>query len=1206
MDNRFIKTEGIEAFTGNELVVKGALEAGVALVTGYPGSPVSEVFDVLGSIRALLKENGIVAQIANNEALSAARLNGARMSNVRAMAVMKSLGMHVASDGLALDNLIEPNNEGGGIVVVGDDPWIESTQINNDSRFIAQHLHMPVMEPATFQELKDWVDIAFQISSKANLCVAYLITTNQADGGGTIQVGPNRYPSVNTKTRIALDTQRIPLDDLVLLPPRTWWKEAKLPERFAIAQEIARQTQISRILYPSTHAQYPTAHPADGSRWPVGFIAGGLSYAYLEHALDELGVGKQFPILKLGLTYPVDPVLIRQFIAHAQTIIVVEEKRGFVEGQVVKIIRDLRQEGELSEEIPVWGKRFPRGLSGFPEVRGLNASVVIERLVPLLEQCLDGELKKPTVPVDRQRLEAERRCLQETANFQVRIPARTPTFCPGCPHRDSSNVFLEVKRDFRDPGYMQKRHHRAPVDLLFHGETGCFTMLMFPPNQDLMHNYAGMGLGGGTGAGIAPFITNKQVVFLGDSTFFHSGMLAISDSLKHGQDITYVILDNKTTAMTGHQPTPGNDYDVMGNPTFAQDIERIVEGMSHGTGMAVARVNPAYRDSYRQLIEDTILQDGVKVIIADKECGITYHRRVKRDKKQIIRERGFLPEERHMNITPEVCEFCLECTRTTGCPGLTIEDTWYGPKIVTDRSTCVNDGACAKVKACPSFEEVLVTRRLSPPDPWTLHRLSEVQIPEVPFHQVDKVWAAYTAAVGGMGAGVVTSILVRAGVAQGYQVLFADKKGLAIRNGGVYAHVLYSIDGRVRSPIIPYGKADLLLGVDLLEAVRGLDPRANMRVASPQRTVAVVNTAKTPTILTLMGEDDFSPAELETTLKRGTRAEAYFGADASALSERLFGSKLCVNIMLLGMAYQCGRLPVTLSNLQQAIRDSVRAEDLEQNQRAFQAGRMLVYEPARFQGSTTPITYRGMLQAKAEVLRRRGWNGGRLASAYQHLVEQAVERLRFDDHTHAQFALRVYDLIQYEGLWYAAGYVARVLAIRGRDTDTQGWGATKAVIHNLHKVMLIKDEIYVAHLLTSQEKHARDRERYGIDPARGDRIRYVHLNRPQFTVFGRDVEWDMRTRDWQLAIMKRLRFLRRWLPAWHTREKAFRTWYGSLVDRFTYQDATTYTLYLQALRVPESVRGYRTIRYPKMAEAQRFAEQLIRQATKPVRVPARV
>src|SRR6266478_5698355 len=128
-----------------------------------------------------------------------------------------------------------------------------------------------------------------------------------------------------------------------------------------------------------------------------------------------------------------------------------------------------------------------------------------------------------------------------------------------------------------------------------------------------------MGLGGGTGAGADPFITNKQIVFLGDSTFFHSGMVAISDSIKSGQDITYVILDNKTTAMTGHQPTPGTEINLLGEKTFAQSIESIVSAMG-GRQIPVRCVNPEFRDSYRDLLEKTILQDGVKIIIADKEC----------------------------------------------------------------------------------------------------------------------------------------------------------------------------------------------------------------------------------------------------------------------------------------------------------------------------------------------------------------------------------------------------------------------------------------------------------------------------------------------------------------------------------------------------------------------------------------------------------
>src|SRR5258708_5853879 len=209
MDERFLREEGLEVFTGNELILKGGLESRMGLLTGYPGSPVSDVFDAATGIAPLLKKHGIVAEMANNEALSVARLNGSRMAGVRAMAVMKSVGLHVAADGLALGNLSEPSNAGGSVVVVGDDPWMDSTQINSDSRYLSQHLHMPVLEPATFQEIKDWIGTAFELSSLSNLYITYLLTTNQADGGGTVWVRPNQYPAVNALHPVTLDTQKI-------------------------------------------------------------------------------------------------------------------------------------------------------------------------------------------------------------------------------------------------------------------------------------------------------------------------------------------------------------------------------------------------------------------------------------------------------------------------------------------------------------------------------------------------------------------------------------------------------------------------------------------------------------------------------------------------------------------------------------------------------------------------------------------------------------------------------------------------------------------------------------------------------------------------------------------------------------------------------------------------------------------------------------
>ncbi|MBV9080558.1 MAG: indolepyruvate ferredoxin oxidoreductase subunit alpha, partial [Elusimicrobia bacterium] len=538
-DPRFLKTSGVEAYTGNELLIKGALEAGVALITGYPGSPVSEVFDAISYVAPLFAERGVVAQIANNEALATARLNGARQAGLRAMAVMKSVGLHVGADGLAIGNLSEPRKpEGGALVVVGDDPWNETTQINSDSRFLSQHLHMPVLEPSTFQEVKDWIDAGFDISGFSDLYLTYLMTTNQADGGGTVTVRPHKEIPISHRNRTTLSSADIRISDSVLIPPHTSLREATLSDRFARALGRARQLGLNKW------------HGPRRVRLPVGFITSGLSYAYLEEVLRLLGLWERTPVLKLGMTYPVDADAVFEIARHVEHLVVVEEKRGFLESQVAEILNSLVQLGRLPKAPALWGKKFPDGEPGFPSVRGLNVSVVLEVLGPAF---LRWKQYFPTLKVDR--IESELADIRHTQTASFEVPTRTPTFCPGCPHRDSATVSMKMKKDFIEGP--------KPVDVIFHGESGCHSMLQFAPNEGLMQNYSGMGLGGGTGAGMAPFVTNKQVVFLGDSTFFHSGMIAVSDSVKNNQDITYIILENKTTAMTGHQPTPGNEADVM-------------------------------------------------------------------------------------------------------------------------------------------------------------------------------------------------------------------------------------------------------------------------------------------------------------------------------------------------------------------------------------------------------------------------------------------------------------------------------------------------------------------------------------------------------------------------------------------------------------------------------------------------------------------
>ncbi len=1160
MDPRFVKEKGTETYTGNELILKGGLEAGLNLLTGYPGSPVADVFEAAANATPYLKEHGILAQIANNEALSAARLNGAQMAGLRAITVMKSVGFHVAADALVAASLAKRGHQGAGVIVIGDDPWSDTTQVPVDSRRLSDHLFIPVLEPATFQEIKDWVKLAFELSEEADLFIAYLLITYTAEGGGSVEVYPNQPPKgFSTLNKATIDSSTFDIKHSIVLPPHTVPLEQEALEvKFPRLLAAARKKGVNQLLSAKGRASF-------------AFITAGASYTYLEQALSEFGLTGKFPILKLGLTYPVDPEAVQEVLKYTDTLVVVEEKRRFIESQVRNIVMDLQQSGKIKTVSPVWGKSFPDDLKGFPADQGLSPAVVMRTLAPFLAKY----------EVSSAKVKKEIQFMDSLEMLDVSIPKRTPSFCPGCPHRDSSSVFLQLVADFKDKEYMRKKHRREPIDILFHGDAGCYVLLFMPPNGPLMHNYIGMGLGGGTGAGLSPFSTNKSVCFIGDSTFFHSGLAEISDSIKNNQDVLYVVLDNKTTAMTGHQPHPGMEKDLMGNPTFGQDIEKVLGGLTKGLDVSISRVNPELREDYREILEDMILEPGVKFVIADKECGITYHRRKRQELSRRKARRGYLPVQTRINVNDHTCEYCLECTRLTGCPGLAIEETPYGPKMSTDLSYCVSDMACTRIKACPAFEELTIIRRNKPvavqlPDP------SHIPVPE-PF-QFDEDWRGYIAGVGGMGIGSSTAVLVRAAMKHGYHVTFCDKKGIAIRNGGVYSMITFSKKKKVLAPLMPQGKADLLLGLDILEAARGIDPRLQFRIGSKEYTHSVVNTHKTHTILTLMGLDDFNPAQLAELFKKYTKD--YAGADMSKIAEDYLGNKVFVNILLLGVAFQRGLLPLTLNEMIDAIKDNFNPSAAKHNIDAFHLGRDLAVHPEKYQAEVR-MGFQEVLMKKASLL------GGSRASAYLAMAGEFLQAWEGDEETRMQFVNRLYDLVVFENWAYAQKYLNRVMATLKKDTKASDFSVTKAVVKYLHKVMEIKDEVYVAHLLTSPEKYEKDARRYKVDLAAGDRIVYRHFNRPEFDVLGMKIRFDLKSRDWMLHLMKRMKFLRRLLPAWHKREKAFREWYTALVDRFEYTSPEQYERWEKVLSLPEEVRGYRAVRYPKMENAMKMAEVIL-------------
>ena len=1151
VDSRFLTGEGPEIFSGSELVLKGALETegGVHLLAGYPGSPIAGFFDSMLYIRELLLEKGIRAAINNNEALAGAMLNGTQSIGCRGMIAMKSVGVHVAADALALGNLAGAHKQGGAIVVYGDDPWSDSTQVASDSRYISKHLYIPVIEPSNAQEVKDFVDLAFKISRKSELYMGYIITTNLADGGGTVQCAPNQFPTFNTHQKTFLDTAEIDFDTRVLLPPRTWWQEASLAGRQARAMQTARELGVNRIDYQSD----------DGTKRPLGFITSGLAHGYLIQTLMETGKLGRFPVLKLGMTYPVDPEMISRLAAQCHRIIVVEERRGFIEEQVAQIVLTDRQNGGPGQKTEVWGKQFPSGLQGLPHIAGLHPSILTQRLVPLIRWAngVDRAESSPhqAAPAgdlveDSDAAMNREMGLIDTAN-RARVgslPPRIPSFCPGCPHRDSAILCMQVKKRFMDTDYMRRVHKRGPMDLVFHGDIGCYTMLMFPPNKALMHDLSGMGLGGGTGSGTDPFIENSEVVFMGDSTFFHSGVIAISQAIKLGQNITFIILDNSTTGMTGHQTTPELDFDVLGAHTEVQSIAETVRGLASTTDVPVIRVDPEETAEYRNLLEQTFLADGVKVIIADKECAITRQRRLRREQRQIVHDRGYLPKSQHMNVNTEICRFCLACAELTGCPGLRHVKTDYGMKIDTDLSWCVGDGACRRVGACNSFERITVKRKRPPKS-----RVPELHLDEIPEPQKrtpGELWRCCLTGVGGMGIGTVTSIVVRAGHYEGYKVVFLDKKGLAIRNGGVVSQVVYNIADKPVTACIPYGKANLLLGVDILEAARAMDPAGRMRVASPETTAAVINTNKIATINGIIGTDDFDPDELEKIIRTQTRESDYLARDIATICEKYLGSKVYANLMMLGFAFQKGLVPVSMHSIAWAIKDTIRAHAKE-NLYAFNMGRKLVIQPDLFRGAPQRTGWTETLEDKYRWTVRRYRAGRRMGQALRELGAEIIADLPGIDETlKRDIIVRLYDTMRWGGMPYARKYADSLRSVYNHDNAPAGYPATRAVAHNLAAAMLIKDIFFTAELATSGEKFNRDREKYNVNPANGDRISYRHLLTVTLPIPFWKPAINIAAPSWLMKFVKRMRWMRRVLPGWNGPKKEILRRYEQAVTDF--------------------------------------------------------
>ena len=1225
-------------FTGSQLLVKGALESplGVHVFTGHASALAAPYFAQLARVAPLLDSRKLAVQPAANDALALASAMAVVRSGQRVISVHSTQGLASAADAFC-DLASRPMpGESGALIIIIDDHWgIASRPVAADPRFLAQQARVPLLEPASPQELKDMIRLGLELSCSAHHPIAVAVPAELFHGGGSVVCHP--HPPVSAAVG---DPGFVGVSGAAL--------ERLIEQRLAAARHEARRLAVNQLQY----------RPVKGEVAPLGFIAVGQAAANLSYALAEVDLLGRLPMLKLAMSFPLDEAMVLELAKCSAQIIVLEERRPFVEKLVAEIFFQNHQQngGPLPS---IWGKHFPKPHAGLPTNAPLHPSLLLDRLEPLLRELSDlpADLVHPEhspLAVESRRIRALLplgRVSPESLSVapQSRMPfvslpifsppVRAATFCPGCPHRDVASVLHELRRDLLDPQYMLERHKRQSLTLKVHADAGCASLLANDPHGLLVHSVSAAGLStAAVGAG-AP--DTRNLVLLGDGALFQSGLAAISESLASGRDLTIVVLDNHVAgaaAQLSHAGSPLVNSSLLarkkGDPaaeerpeSAPQDIERILAAMIPkplAKLLHVVRIDPADRARFRKLVEQSLLSAGLQVVVADKECGVSFHKRQHDTRQQETHERGFVARQTFMNIATEVCENCLECTVKTGCTALAIVPTDHGPKIQTDLTSCVNDGACQRIDACPSFESVIVTRTRPAARPDWVTDDSALPDPVRIVAPGRDVFRVLVAGIGGQGVSTLADILAHAGHHAGFHTQFVRHHGVAVRTGPVSAQLVFMRNdagspdaaphGKALAvPQIPVGHADLLLALDAVEGLRAVSPDSQaVPPAAPSRTAAVVDISPHATVAALVGRDHAATPGSDEYLRQFTHPERHVSLAISEQAEALLGSAELANTMLLGVAYQSGFLPFDLSELQQAVR-AVAPDRIDLNLRALHVGRRLVHDrqlqaaPAISLAATE--TPRVTLHRKTRSLRQRfpGRRGRRLVKHLRILLRQARReamrpetlggpRRLIPDDLWCQVVVRAHDCIVWDGRDYAARYCAHVVSVFRKDSPDFGYAMTRAALDSVARVMLVKDEVYVAAMLTSPEKYEADRRRFNIQPDRGDVIKYVHHNHPEFEVLGKKLRFEWKSRDWELKLMASLRMLRHVLPGWHRREHDFREWFESLLPRVDWtpdQGARAYQKWVTILAMPQQATGYREVRYPKMDLVRRRAMQLL-------------
>ncbi|MBO4221739.1 indolepyruvate ferredoxin oxidoreductase family protein [Bradyrhizobium neotropicale] len=1127
------KTEGRVFASGTQALVRmlvmqrladrrdGIHSAG--FVSGYRGSPLAGVDTELWRAKSALADHDIRFLPGINEDLAATAVSGTQrvaddpnrtVEGVFALWYGKGPGVDRAGDAIRHGHAAGASVKGGVVLVVGDDHAATSSSIPNASDMSLMGWGIPIVHPASVDEYVEFGLWSWAASRFSGAWVAFkaISETVESSRGFTVPV----LPRFAVPSRGGFPEGGLGYATRDFLTPAI---ELRIAHRLEAIAAFARANPLDRM-------------PVDVPGADIGIVAVGKNAKDVLEVFERAGLSQQalaekgVRIWRPGLTFPLDRDRLGQFAHGLKHILVVEEKVNLVEGQIKDAIFNWPADRRPS----ISGRG---SLDGSPLITALGQHRS-SSLAPPLSAWLSN-VRPDLAFSDRLGLFERSVSLSNAADGMRRLPY----FCSGCPHNSST---------------------RIPAGSIALAGVGCHYMASWMDRQT--SGLTQMGAEGVDWVGQAAFTTTPHVFQnMGEGTYFHSGHLAIRQSIAAGHNITYKILFNDAVAMTGGQPVDGQlTVPQIARQVASEGAKRVVivtDDTARYAGTVLDEVTIHDRLDLDPVQRELRAIKGVTVLIYDQTCAAEKRRR---------RKKGAYPDPaRRMFINSAVCEGCGDCGTASNCLSIVPLETDLGRKRAIDQTSCNKDFSCVE-GFCPSFVSVLgggLRKQPASGRDWIAHANSlprpSLELPDGRPHNL------LVAGVGGSGIITVGAIIAMAAHLDGLEVAELDFTALAQKGGSVMCHLRIAASGSaINQPRIDWGEAD---GVVMGDLIVGCLPDS-LGTVRKDRTRILVNTHLGSTAeFTRDPDADPRRDDLLAKVRHAAGADSVSSFDAQQLAQEQFGETTGANMILVGHAWQQGLIPVSEAAMIQAI--TLNGVAVDANMRAFACGRVVAAQgiPACATQSVT-------------LMQPERW-------------EALVDR-------------RADELTRYQNASYATSYqtfVAHCAAMEQHKLkDANRFVLTKIIASALFKLMAYKDEYEVARLYSRPEFIAALRQQFEGDFELRFHLAPPFLARPRA---GSAVPQKIAFGPWMLrafAVLARLRVLRGTVfdPFGYTEERLFERRliddYKALVDRLLAGlSPATLDIAAKLAMLPEKIRGFGHVKRANAEMAKREEQRLLQQ-----------